>query len=60
MLYTRDHSHLAARHVAKFYKAIPFGSKDISSNTLHFKVIFDSALKKVVRRAPVSGGGCAI
>jgi len=45
--------------VAKSHKATPFGSKDPSSNTLHFKAIFDSLLKKVVRRAPVPDGGCA-
>jgi len=45
--------------VAKSHKAIPFGSKDPSSNTLHFKTIFDSPLKNVVRKAPVAGGGCA-
>jgi len=27
--------------------------------SLHFKAIFDSPLKNVVRRAPVPGGGCA-
>jgi len=45
--------------VAKSHEATPFGSKDPSSNTLHFKAIFDSPLKNVVRRAPVPGGGCA-
>jgi len=55
-LYPRYHPHLAARHVAKSHKATPFGSKDPSSNMLHFKAIFDSPLKKVVRGAPVPGG----
>jgi len=45
--------------VAKSHGATPFGSKDRSSNTLHFKAIFDSPLKNVVRTAPVPGGGCA-
>jgi len=45
--------------VAKSHEATPFGSKDPSSNTLHFKAIFDSPLKNVVRRVPVPGGGCA-
>jgi len=45
--------------VAKSHEATPFGSKDPSSNTLHFKAIFDSPLKKVVRRAAVPGGECA-
>jgi len=58
-LYPRYHPHLAARHVAKSHEATPFGSKDPSSNTLHFKPIFDPPLKKVVRAAPVPVGGCA-
>jgi len=39
-LYPRYHPHPAARHVAKSHEATPFGSKDPSSNTLHFKPIF--------------------
>ena len=31
----------AARHVEKFYKATPPGSKDLPSNTLNFKPILD-------------------
>jgi len=46
--------------VAKSHEAIPFGSKDPSSNTLYFKAIFDSPLKKVVRGAPVPGGGALV
>ena len=38
--------------MAKSHEATPFGSKDPSSNTLHFKAIFDHPLKKVVRGAP--------
>ena len=45
--------------MAKSHEATPFGSKDPSSNTLHFKAIFDSPLKKVVRKAPVLDMGCA-
>ena len=45
--------------MAKSNEATDFGSKDPSSNTLHFKAIFDSSLKNVVRRAPVPDGGCA-
>ena len=45
--------------MAKSHEATPFGSKDPSSNTLHFKAIFDSPLKNVVRGAAVPGGGCA-
>jgi len=37
--------------MAKSHEATPFGSKDPSSNMLHFKPIFDSPLKKVVRAA---------
>jgi len=58
-LYPRYHPRLAARHVAKSQEATPFGSKDPSSNTLHFKPIFDPLLKKVVRMAAVPGEGCA-
>ena len=46
--------------MAKSHEATPFGSKDPSSNTLHFKAIFDSSLKKVVRGAPVPGGGVLV
>ena len=45
--------------MAKSHEATPFGSKDPSSNTLHFKAIFDSPLKKVVRGAAVPDGECA-
>jgi len=45
--------------VAKFHEATPFGSKVLAANTLHFKPIFDSPLKKVVRGAPVPDGGYA-
>ena len=38
--------------MAKFHEVTPFGSKDPSSNTLHFRAIFDSHLKKVVRGPP--------
>ena len=50
---------LAARHVAKFHEATPFGSKVLAANTLHFKAIFDPPLKKVVRGAAIPDGGCA-
>jgi len=43
----------------KFRQATPPNSEVISAPLLHFKPIFDSPLKNVVRRAPVSGGGCA-
>jgi len=46
--------------VAKSHEATPFGSKDPSSNTLHFKAIFDSPLKKVVRGAAVPDGGALV
>jgi len=41
--------------VAKSHEATPFGSKVLAANTLHFKPIFDSPLKKVVRGAPMRG-----
>ena len=46
--------------MAKSHEATPFGSKDPLSNTLHFKAIFDPLLKKVVRKAPVLGGGALV
>jgi len=58
-LYRRYHPHVAARHVAKSHKATPFGSKVLAANKLHFKPIFDSPLKKIVKRAPITDGGCA-
>jgi len=45
--------------VAKSHEATSFGSKDSSSNTLHFKAIFDFLLKKVVKGAAVLGVKCA-
>jgi len=45
--------------VPKFRRATPLNSEVISAPLLHFKPIFDSPLKKVVRRAPAHGGGCA-
>ena len=45
--------------MTKSHEAIPFGSNVLAANTLHFKAIFDSPLKKVVRGAAVPGGGCA-
>jgi len=45
--------------VPKFRQATPPNSEVISVNLLHFKPIFDPPLKKVVRGAAVSGGGCA-
>jgi len=46
--------------VAKSHEATPFGSKDPLSNTLHFKAIFDSPLKKVVRGPPSPVGGALV
>ena len=57
-MYPRYYPHLAVRPVAKSHEATFFGSKDPSFNTLHFKAIFDSHLKKIVRGAPVPGGKC--
>ena len=43
--------------MAKSHEAIPFGFRDISSSTLHFKAIFNSPLKKVVKGplSPLAG-----
>jgi len=45
--------------VPKFRQATPPNSEVISASLLHFKAIFDSPLKKVVRGASAVGGGCA-
>jgi len=45
--------------VPKFHQATLLNSEVISAALLHFKPIFDSPLKKVVRGAPALGGGCA-
>jgi len=45
--------------VPKFRRATLSNSEVINANLLHFEPIFDPLLKKVVRRAPVPGGGCA-
>jgi len=47
--------------VPKFRRATPPNSEVISAPLLHFKQIFDSPMKKVVRRAPAPvGGGVAL
>ena len=46
--------------MAKSQEATPFGSKDPSSNTLHFKSIFDPPLKKVIRKAHTHVGGALV
>jgi len=51
---------LEARQVPKFRRAIPPNSEVINAPLLHFKPIFDSPLKKVVRRAPPSVGGALV
>jgi len=55
----RYHLDLEPRQVPKFRRAALPNSEVISAPLLHFKPIFDAPLKKVVRRAPVPGGGCA-
>jgi len=45
--------------VPKFCWATPPNSEVIMAHLFHFKPIFDSFLKTVVRGAPVPGGGCA-
>ena len=44
----------------KFRRATPPNCEVISAHLLHFKPIFDSPLKKVVREAPVPGGGALV
>jgi len=46
--------------VPKFCRATPPNSEVISASLLHFKPIFDSPLKKVVRGAPAPGGGALV
>jgi len=46
--------------VPKFRRATPLNSEVISANLLHFKPIFDPRFKKVVRGAPVPGGGALV
>jgi len=45
--------------VPKFRRATLPNSEVISANLLHFKPFFDSPLKKVVKGAAVTDGGCA-
>jgi len=58
-LYLHYHPHLAARHVAKSHEATPFGSKDPSSNTLHFKPIFLPPFEKSCKGDSRPRWGCA-
>ena len=44
----------------KFRRAIPPNSEVISAPLLHFKPIFDSAMKKVVKEAPPPVGGALV
>jgi len=46
--------------VPKFRRATPPNSEVISAPLLHFKPIFDSPLKKVVRRAPAPVEGALV
>jgi len=46
--------------VPKCRLATPPNSEVISAPLFHFKPIFDSPLKKVVRGAPVSGEGALV
>jgi len=43
----------------KFRPATPPNSEVIRANLLHFKLICDPPLKKVVRGGRRTGGGCA-
>jgi len=46
--------------VPKFRQATPLNSVVISAPLLHFKPIFNSPLKKVVRGAPPTVGGALV
>jgi len=46
--------------VPKFRRATPPNSEVISAPSLHFKPIFDSPLKKVVRGPPTPVGGALV
>jgi len=45
--------------VPKFRRATFPNSEVINAPLLHFKPIFELSFKKIVREAPVPGGGCA-
>ena len=51
--------HLEPRQVPNFRRAITPNLEVISAPLLHFKPIFDSPLKKVVREAPAPCEWCA-
>jgi len=51
---------MQTRQVPKFRRATPPNSEVISALLLHFKPIFDRRLKKIVREAPVTGGGALV
>ena len=44
----------------KFRRATPLNSEVISAPLLHFKPIFDSSMKKVVKEAPPPVGGALV
>jgi len=46
--------------VLKFRRATPSNSEVISAPLLHFKPIFNLPFKKIVRGAPVPGGGALV
>jgi len=46
--------------VPKFRQATPLNYEVISALLLHFEPIFDSPLKKVVRKAPAPVGGALV
>jgi len=60
MLYVHYHPNLGTRQVPKFRRATPPNSEVISAPLLHFKPSFDPPLKKIVRGAPVPGGGALV
>jgi len=46
--------------VPKFRQATPTNSEVINAPLLHFKPIFDLLFKKIVREAPIPGGGALV
>ena len=59
-LYVHYHPNLETRRVPKFRRATPPNTEVISASLLHFKPIFDSPLKKVVRGDPFPVGGAQV
>jgi len=55
-----QHPNLETHQVPKFRQATPPNSEVLSAPLLHFKAIFDPPLKKIVKEAPIPGGGALV